>query len=289
LRPRQPSVNPGYRCGRELDMLNSRPYHPPALRKAILDMAFAGSTVHIGCAFSIVEILAVLHRSHLRYPENNPKHADRDFLVLSKGHGVMAQYACMHERGWLTKSALQNYFGDGTHLRGLGEVGVVGLEVTSGSLGHGLSVGAGLALAAKLKQTSQIIYAIIGDGEANEGPIWEAMLFAAHFRLDNLLIVIDKNDFQAMGATRDVLDSGDLVAKFQAFDFDTEAVDGHDEAALDSALNRLKNLKNGRPKAIIAQTVKGRGVSFMEGDNKWHYTRLTPETYAAAVREVENS
>jgi transketolase len=270
-------------------MQNSRPYHPPALRRAILDMAFAGSTVHIGCAFSIVEILAVLHRSHLRYPDNNPEHPDRDFLVLSKGHGVMAQYACMHERGWLSKSALANYFKDGTHLRGLGEADVTGLEVTGGSLGHGLSVGAGLALAAKLKQTDQSVYAIVGDGEANEGPIWEAMLFAGHFRLDNLLIVIDKNDFQAMGATRDVLDGGDLAAKFRAFDFDTETVDGHDEAALDAALQRLKQLKNGRPKAIIAQTVKGQGVSFMAGDNVWHYTRLTQETYGAAVAELESS
>lgn len=252
-------------------------------------MAFAGSTVHIGCAFSIVEILAVLHRSHLHYPDNDPEHADRDFLVLSKGHGVMAQYACMHERGWLPKSALANYFKDGTHLRGLGEADVTGLEVTGGSLGHGLSVGAGLALAAKLKHTDQRVYAVVGDGEANEGPIWEAMLFAAQFRLDNLLIVIDKNDFQAMGATCDVMDGGDLVAKFRAFDFDTEAVDGHDEAALNAALKQLKDLNNGRPKAIIAQTVKGKGVSFMEGSNVWHYTRLTPETYAAALREVENS
>jgi transketolase len=131
-----------------------------------------------------------------------------------------------------------------------------------------------------------MIYAIVGDGEANEGPIWEAMLFAAHFRLDNLVVVIDKNDFQAMGTTRDVLDGGDLAAKFRAFGFDTLAIDGHDETALDAALTELKTLKNGSPKAIIAQTVKGKGVSFMEGDNIWHYTRLTSETHARAVREV---
>lgn len=270
-------------------MQNSQTYDPAALRKSVLDMAFAGSTVHIGCAFSIVEILAVLHRSHLRYPDNDPEHVDRDFLVLSKGHGVMAQYACMHERGWLPINALASYFKDGTKLRGLSEAEVTGLEVTGGSLGHGLSVGAGLALAAKIDRKDQMVYAIVGDGEANEGTIWEAMLFAAHFKLDNLVIVIDKNDFQAMGATRDVLDSGNLVEKFRAFGFDTEAVDGHDEAALDTALGQLKHFKNGRPKAIIAQTVKGKGVSFMEGNNMWHYTRLTPETYAAAIREVEGT
>lgn len=250
-------------------------------------MAFAGSSVHIGCAFSIVEILAVLHRTHLRYPGNDPENALRDYLVLSKGHGVMAQYACLQERGWVPKSALEIYFQDGTHLRGLGEASVTGLEVTAGSLGHGLSVGAGLALAAKRKRTDQMVYAVVGDGEANEGPIWEAMQFAAQFRLDNLLVVIDKNDFQAMGSTREVMDGGDLVAKFRAFGFDTMGLDGHDEGELDCAFAALKAQKNGRPKAVIAQTVKGKGVSFMEGNNIWHYTRLTPDAYAAAIREVE--
>ena len=268
-------------------MHNLQKFNPALLRKAILDMAYRGQSVHIGCAFSIVEILSVLHREHLRYPGNDPRHDSRDYLVLSKGHGVMAQYACMHERGWLTTDAMENYFKDGTHLRGLAEVDVPGLEVTAGSLGHGLSVGTGLALAAKLKQTDQLVYAIVGDGEANEGPIWEAMLFAAHFKLDNLLIIIDKNDFQAMGSTQDVMDAGDLVSKFRAFGFETAPVDGHDETALHKAIAELASRKNGKPKALIAQTVKGQGVSFMAGNNVWHYTRLNSETYAAAIREIE--
>jgi transketolase len=169
----------------------------------------------------------------------------------------------------------------------LGEVDVPGVEVTAGSLGHGLSVGAGLALAAKLKKTDQMVYAIVGDGEANEGPIWEAMLFAAHFQLDNLFIILDKNDFQAMGTTREIMDGGDLPGKFKAFGFDVQAANGHDETALHYAFNALKAQKNGRPKAIIAQTIKGKGVSFMEGNNIWHYTRLTPQTYADATREIE--
>jgi transketolase len=150
------------------------------LRRTVLNMAFAGSTVHIGCAFSIIEILAVLYRSHLNLGDGQPESSERDYLVLSKGHGVMAQYACMYELGWLTDQDIQNYFSNGTVLKGLSDAHVPGLEVTSGSLGHGLSVGVGLALAAKRRQTGQRCFAIVGDGEINEGSIWEALLFAGH-------------------------------------------------------------------------------------------------------------
>ncbi|HEX4916987.1 MAG TPA: transketolase, partial [Limnobacter sp.] len=150
------------------------------LRKTVLDMAWHGKTVHIGCAFSIIELLAVLHRDFLRYPSNNPLDEHRDYLVLSKGHGVMAQYACMLERGWLNPAHVTGYFADGSMLKGLSDSRVPGLEVTSGSLGHGFSVGVGLAMGAKLKGSDQRIYALVGDGELNEGPIWEGALFAAH-------------------------------------------------------------------------------------------------------------
>ena len=249
-------------------------------------MAFAGSTVHIGCAFSIVEILAVLYRDHLSYPENRADHPLRDYLVLSKGHGVMAQYACLREKGWIERAELENYFGNGTRLRGLAEADIPGIEVTAGSLGHGLSVGVGLALAAKRKDGPQMCYAIVGDGEANEGTIWEALMFAAQFGLDNLIVIFDKNDFQAMGPTADIINPFDLAGKLRAFHFETMVVDGHDETELGTAIALLKSAKNGLPKAIIAQTVKGKGVSFMEGKNIWHYTRLTHETYAAATQEV---
>lgn len=261
-------------------------FNPAALRRTVLDMAHAGSTVHIGCAFSIIEMMAVLYRQFLRYPDNNPNAALRDYLVLSKGHGVMAQYACMHALGWLSDADVQNYFANGTRLKGLSDSRVDGLEVTSGSLGHGLSVGVGLALAAKLRQTGQQVYAIVGDGELNEGPMWEAALFAAHNRLDNLLILVDKNDFQAMGRTDEVLALGDLVAKYHAFGFDALEVDGHDEAALAAAITTLQARPGGAPKALVAKTIKGRGVSFMENNNLWHYTRLDAGTYAAARAEL---
>jgi transketolase len=260
----------------------SRRFAPANLRKAILDMAFAGSTVHIACAFSIVELLAVLYRNHLRYPGNDPQAAGRDYLVLSKGHGVMAQYACMHEMGWLDDGALSKYFSDGSELKGLSDSRVPGLEVTSGSLGHGFSVGVGMALGLKRRATDQKVYALVGDGELNEGPIWEGALFAAHHRLDNFMTIVDENRFQAMGTTAEVLGLGSIRAKFESFGFEVAEVDGHDEQAIDDAVTALWAGGSPAPKALVARTVKGHGVPFMENDNRWHYTRLTAQTHADA-------
>ena len=262
-------------------------FEPKRIRRIILDMAYSGATVHIGCAFSIVEVLAVLYRDHLRLDPADHRSAGRDYMVLSKGHGIMAQYACLYELGWLSQADIANYFKDGTRLKGLADVHVPGVEATAGSLGHGLSVAVGLALAAKLKKTDQICYALIGDGELNEGAIWEAVLFAAHFKLDNLIMIVDKNDFQAMGSTEEVMGLGDIEAKFAAFGFDAITLDGHHESALDAGFRALRAKRNGRPKAIVANTVKGKGVSFMEHNNAWHYTRLSPDTYQAAAAELE--
>lgn len=264
-------------------------FNPRKLRRTVLEMAYAGSTVHIGCAFSLIEILAVLYRNHLRYPGNDPQAVARDYLVLSKGHGVMAQYACLHEKGWLQKSDLDNYFGDGTRLKGLSDGHVPGCEVTSGSLGHGLSVGVGMALAAKLAKTDQYCYAIVGDGEMNEGTMWEAMLFATHWSLDNLIVIVDENGFQAMGKTSEVMKLGSLQDKFSAFGFEAITIDGHDETPIENAMKQLKANKNGMPKVIVARTVKGKGVSFMEHQNIWHYTRLTEDSFGAAMAELEHA
>lgn len=249
-------------------------------------MAFAGSTVHIGCAFSIVELLVVLYRDHLRNNSKQPDDLDRDYIVLSKGHGVMAQYACLHKIGWLNDEDLENYFGDGTRLKGLADAHVPGIEATTGSLGHGLSVGVGLALSAKLKGTDQICYAIVGDGELNEGAIWEAVMFAAHFKLDNLIVIVDQNGFQAMGSTDEVMRLGNVEFKFSAFGFDAVTIDGHDEDTISKAYTQFRTALNGKPKVIVARTIKGKGVTFMENDNTWHYTRLTEQDYKLAVEEV---
>ena len=267
----------------------SKTFDTKVLRKTVLDMAYAGSTVHIGCAFSIIDILAVLYRNHLRYPGNNPLAADRDYLVLSKGHGVMAQYACLRELGWLKDEAFSGYFADGSDLKGLSDSRVSGLEVTSGSLGHGFSVGVGMAMGAKLHGTDQKTYALVGDGEINEGPIWEGALFAAHHNLKNFMVIIDENGFQAMGSTQDVLNLASIQAKFESFGFEAITIDGHDEAAIDAAINQLWASASKSPKALIAKTVKGKGVTFMENNNIWHYTRLDPETYALALSAVAGS
>lgn len=267
----------------------TKTFDTKALRKTVLDMAYAGSTVHIGCAFSIIELLAVLYRNHLRYPENDPHAAGRDYFVLSKGHGVMAQYACMRELGWLKDEAFSHYFSDGSDLKGLSDSRVPGLEVTSGSLGHGFSVGVGLAMGAKLRGTDQKTYALVGDGELNEGPIWEGALFAGHHDLKNFMVIVDENGYQAMGRTEGVIKLGSIQAKFESFGFEAITIDGHDEAAIDSAITQHWKSNSKSPKALIARTVKGKGVPFMEHNNIWHYTRLDSETYAQALSAVAGS
>ena len=268
-------------------MTSSTPsFNARVLRKTVLDMAYAGSTVHIGCAFSIIELLAVLYRSHLRYLDNDPLAVGRDYFVLSKGHGVMAQYACMRELGWLKDEVFSDYFADGSDLKGLSDSRVTGLEVTSGSLGHGFSVGVGMSMGAKLRGTDQKTYVLVGDGEINEGPIWEGALFAAHHTLNNFMVIVDENGFQAMGRTQEVLKLGSIQAKFESFGFEAVTIDGHDEVAIDRAISQLWASNSTAPKALIAKTVKGKGVSFMENNNMWHYTRLDPDTYAQALAAV---
>ena len=261
-------------------------FNSKEIRRKILDMAFAGSSVHIPCAFSIVEIVAVLYRHFVRIKSDDPRWAGRDYLALSKGHGIMAQYACLHEIGWLNDDDLRRYFADGTRLKGLSDAHVPGVEVTSGSLGHGLSVATGLALAAKRNGTEQRTFCIVGDGESNEGSIWEAILFAAHHELKNLVIIIDANGLQAMGRTDEVLRLGNLADKLTAFGCETREVAGHDETALERTFRELLASESPKPKAVVAHTVKGHGVSFMADNNAWHYTRLTAETLAAATAEV---
>lgn len=261
-------------------------FDPVSLRRTVLDMARAGASVHIGCAFSIIELLAVLYRNHLRYPGGKPDAPGRDYMVLSKGHGVMAQYACMRELAWLDDEAIHGYFSDGSSLKGLSDSRVPGLEVTSGSLGHGFSVGVGMALGAKLRNTGQKTYVLVGDGELNEGPIWEGAMFASHHKLKDLMMIVDENGFQAMGATKEVLDLGAIETKLGSFGFETMTVDGHDEVAIDAAICQLWENSSPAPKALVARTVKGKGVPFMEHDNVWHYARLNAETYARAIEAL---
>ncbi len=182
-------------------------------------MAYSGSTVHIGCALCLVEIFSVIYRNHLRYDYMKPDDPNRDFLILSKGHGVMAQYACMKELGWLKDSDLINYFADGTKLKGLSDSRVRGLEVTSGSLGHGLSVGVGIALGNKISQTAQKTFIIVGDGELNEGSCLGNNTICRTSCFSNICMIVDKNNFQAMDKTSNIINQQNLVTQIEAFNF----------------------------------------------------------------------
>jgi transketolase len=248
-------------------------------------MAHRGGSVHIACAFSLIEVMSFLYSEVLKFNPDNPKDPERDYLVLSKGHGVMAQYASFRQIGWLTDDHLDNYFKDGSLLHGLSEARVPGCEVSSGTLGHGLPIAAGLALGLKLRgDLNKKVICIVGDGELNEGPCWEALAFASHHRLSNLWVVVDANGFQAMGRSIDVLNMEPMADKFTAFGFAVADCDGHNKDCLRENFTRLS--AETKPKAIVARTVKGRGVSFMENDNLWHYTRISDELLEKALQEL---
>jgi transketolase len=261
------------------------PLDPKTLRRHVLHMAHRGQSVHVPCAFSLIEVLSVLYSKFARFNAADARDPERDRVVLSKGHGVMAAYACFRELGWLEQDRLDRYFSDGSLLRGLSEADIPGLEVTSGSLGHGLPVATGMALGLRRRKRAQRVYCVVGDGELNEGSMWEAIAFAGHSRLDNLTVIVDANGFQAMGTTESILSMEPLAAKFAAFGFEAAECDGHDVAALEKTLIGLHR-RTGKPQALIARTVKGKGVSFMEADNTWHYTRISDETMARALKEL---
>ncbi len=255
------------------------------LRRHIVELAYRGRSAHLGCALSLVEICAALYGGVMRYDRDNPSAPDRDLLVLSKGHGVMALYACFRELGWITDDDVRGYLHNGTRLRGLSESDVPGCEVSSGSLGHGLPVAVGMAYGIARLHSDRRVWCIVGDGEMNEGSMWEAMLFAAHHRLEKLTVIVDANGFQAMGRTDEVLSTEPLVAKFEAFGFATVECDGHDLPALTAALAPQDDHRLA-PRAVIARTVKGQGLSFAAADNRWHYIRLDEAARAAALEEL---
>ncbi len=251
-------------------------------------MAHQGQAVHVPCAFSLVEVLSTLYAEFLKFDPKDSKSTDRDILALSKGHGVMALYACFREIGWLTQTDLDQYFKDGSLLRGLSESNIPGLEVTSGSLGHGLPVATGIALGFKRHQElAKRVWCIVGDGELNEGSMWEAAMFASHHKLSNLFIIVDANQFQAMGRTETILNMESLTAKFQSFGFIAAECDGHNPAVLKKTIQELIGSGTEKPKALVARTIKGKGISFMENDNSWHYTRVDDATLARALKELE--
>jgi transketolase len=256
---------------------------PVALRRIILQQSKRANVGHIGSALSVADILAVLYSGILRI--DRPDDPERDRFILSKGHAALALYAALHLRGLFDEATLDTYCGDGSLLGVHPERALSGVDFTTGSLGHGLSMGAGAALGAKLSGSSRRAFVLVSDAELGEGSLWEAVMFAAHHRLSNLVAIVDWNGQQALGYTEEVLSLAGLPDRFRSFGWDVREVDGHDLAALGSAASGLP--VEGPPRAVLAHTTFGKGVSFMEGRIHWHYWPMSDEEYRQALDEIE--
>lgn len=255
-----------------------------AVRGHVLRMTHAARASHVGSALSMVDILAVLYARVLNVHPAHPNDIHRDRLIVSKGHAASALYAVLAERGFLSTSLLSGYCADGSPLMGHVSHKVPGVELSTGSLGHGLSVAAGLALAAGRTGASWRSIVILSDGELDEGACWEAALFAAHHRLERLLAIVDYNKIQSFGRVEEVMSLEPLADKWRSFGWSVVSIDGHDHDALYRALTA--NL-DGRPRVVIAHTVKGKGVSFMEDQLAWHYKSPSDDDLARALTEIE--
>lgn len=255
---------------------------PSKVRRSILAQSKRANVGHIGSALSIVEILCAIYGSAMRI---GAEHADRDRFVLSKGHAVLALYCVLKEMGVIDEAQLDTFCGNGSLLGGHPEHALGPIDFTTGSLGQGLTYAVGCALAAKRQGSERKVYAVISDAECNEGCMWEAAMFAAHHRLDNLFVCLDFNGQQALGYTREVLDQTNIAERWRAFGWDTVSVDGHDVKSLTSALSSAAD-GNGAPHMIVANTTFGKGVSFMHNKIEWHYFPLNETQFAQAIQEV---
>jgi len=256
------------------------------LRGRVISMSHRGRSPHLGSSLSCLDILVAAYFGVLRIDPKRADDPDRDRFILSKGHAAPALYATLAERGFFPVPLLSDYNRDGGVLAEQPSPGCVpGLEAATGSLGHGLSIGIGMALAARIQGRDHRVYAVLSDGECNEGSVWEAAMFAAAQKLERLCVVVDYNGWQATGRSDEIMALAPLAEKWRAFGWTTHEVDGHDIEALRSVLDKVPD-GSGQPVAVIARTVKGKGVSFMEDDNNWHYRVPNEEELAAALREL---
>lgn len=256
------------------------------VRRHCLKMVNRGKSGHIGSMLSMAELLAVLYLRILNVDPANPKKADRDRFILSKGHGGAAVFATLAELGFFPLEWLDTYYLDDGKLSGHVSHHVPGVEFSTGSLGHGMPVACGMAMAAKRTSESHRIVCVVSDGDCDAGSTWEAIMLAGQHGWDNLTMIVDYNQLQALGRSEDVIDLAPLDAKLRDFKWAVRSVDGHDVAALEEALSDPP-IEPGKPSAVIARTVKGKGVSFMEDDFNWHYGGLTDELLAKALAELE--
>ncbi|MYM70401.1 transketolase [Pseudoduganella sp. FT55W] len=256
------------------------------IRQTALTMCYNKKASHLGGAFSAADMLAVLYHDVMASRPSEPRWAERDRLYYSKGHACTALYAVLAERGYFPREDLDTFTDNGSLLTSHVNHKVAGVELSTGSLGHALSVACGVALAGKRKASSWHSYVIVSDGELDEGSNWEAILFAPHHGLDNLTLVVDYNKIQSFGSTAEVLNLDPLADKFKAFGWDTVEVDGHDHAALAAALSKQGRTAN-KPRAVIAHTIKGKGVDFMEGQLAWHYKSPNKDQYEQAMAQLQ--
>lgn len=268
----------------DLTVIKSKTQH---LRRMVLDLVFHAGTGHIGGDFSVMDILAALYYREMNVSPDNVDDPDRDRFVLSKGHSVEALYAILADIGFIEQTNLmETYSSCGSMFIGHPNNKIRGIEMNTGSLGHGLPVAVGMALAGKIDQAPYRVYAVLGDGELAEGSIYEALSAAAHYKLNNLIALIDLNGLQISGSTKEVMDHKDLHSKLQTFGWNVvEVLDGNDVFELCDAIEHAKENTNA-PTVIIAHTVKGKGVSFMENKANWHHKIPSQQEYDAACLEL---
>lgn len=259
---------------------------PRKVRELVIEQSWRAGVGHIGSALSVVDIVHALHNSVLRI--FTPDDPDRDRFVLSKGHAALALYAVLYLKGWMSEETINTYCRDGSLLGTHPDRVLKGVDFSSGTLGHGLSFGAGAALAARLQRSRRRVFVLLSDGECNEGSVWESVMFSAHHRLSNLTVVVDDNGQQALGYTKDVVNLCPLAERWRAFGWDVHDVDGHDAGAISDTIATL-DFTSGPPHALIARTVCGKGVSYMERQIKWHYWVMSEEEYRQALDEVRST
>ncbi len=256
------------------------------IRQGVIKAVYSAKSGHPGGSLSIAEILAVLYFNQMNIDEKNPKAKGRDRLVLSKGHTAPALYSALALRGFFDMDELSNFRNINSNLQGHPDMkNIPGVDASTGSLGQGLSIANGMALGSKQDSEGVRVYCICGDGEIQEGQIWEAAMTASHYKLDNLCLIIDNNNLQIDGKVNEVMSVYPIDEKFKSFGFETINVDGHNIQELISAFEQAKKVK-GKPTAIIANTIKGKGVSFMENEASWHGKAPNEEQYKQAMQEL---
>lgn len=257
------------------------------IRNHALHMTSRGGSSHIASILSMSDIMAVLYGEILNVDPKNPKWENRDRFILSKGHAGAGVYAALAERGFFPVEKLKTHYQDGSDLSGhVSHKGIPGVELSTGSLGHGLSVATGMAYAAKIDEKNHRVFCLLSDGECDEGSNWEPILFAPQYKLDNLVVIIDYNKIQSLASTSDTIELEPFVDKFKAFRWAVAEVDGHNHDELKKVLSALP-LEKGKPSCIIAHTTKGKGVSFMEKSVLWHYRTAKGEEFDKALAELE--